>query len=274
MPQPKPKVIMVSDGQKVTRRQLEALSALERKGSMKRAAAELDISTPVLHKYVREIEEKTDLSLVSTTSRGTRLTDEGRELLRRFRAYELRLVDDRVLKVAGTVVSERAVLTAATELSDDGIPCRVTIATDEENLRVLDEMRVDCIILDDASYAMERAADIQSDEIGSDMLMLREAGPRYAKLTFGAQRLGFRYLQERGIPHEIARTVFEPSILNRTDLSFFVNKSLVRNGLVTAGDAKDQRWSVHSIIGLRCSGHEEIGRFLEEAREAWLYRKG
>ena len=265
---------MVSDGQEVTRRQLEALAALERMGSMKRAAAELGLSTPVLHKYVREIEEKTDLGLITTTSRGSRLTNEGKELLRRFRAFELRLEDDRVLKISGTVVSQRAIMTAATELSDDGIGCRVVIATDADNLRALDERRVDCIVLDDASYAMERAADVPSEEIGTDMLMLRDAGPRYARLAFGAQRLGFRYMQERGIPHEVVRTIFEPSLLVRSDLSFFVNRSLVRNGIVSAEDAKDQRWSIHAIVGLKCSEHEDIGRFLEEAREAWLYRKG
>lgn len=265
---------MVSDGVEVTRRQLEALAALERSGSMKRAAVSLGLSTPVLHKYVREVEEKTDLSLVSTTSRGSRLTSDAMDLLRRFRAYELRLEDDQVLKVAGTAVSERAVLTAATELSDDGIACRVTIATDEDNLRMLDEMRMDCIVLDDASYAMERAADVPSEEIGSDLLMLRDAGPRYARLAFGAQRLGFRYLQERGIPHGVVRTIFEPSMLARSDLSFFVNRSLVRNGLASAEDAKDQRWSQHAIVGLRCSGHGDVGAFLDRARQAWLYRKG
>jgi molybdenum-dependent DNA-binding transcriptional regulator ModE len=274
LPEPKPRVIFVSDGVEITHRQMEALAAVNDKGSMQKAAAFLGVSTPVLHKYVREIEEKSDLALIASTSKGSKLTAEGLVLLKRFKSYELRLEDQTTLRVAGTVVSQRCLLTAATELSDNGKKSIVTIAHDESNLRLMDEGRTDCVVLDDAMYAMERAADVDTEEIGSDMLLQKDAGLRYALLTFGAQRLGFRYLSEKGVPYEIARTIHEPSILNRTDLSYFVNKSLVRTGIVMEEGAKDQRWSLHSITALKCSEHEDLAQFLEEAREAWLYRKG
>jgi hypothetical protein len=104
--------------------------------------------------------------------------------------------------------------------------------------------------------------------------MLRDHGSRYARLGFGAQRLAFRYLDERQIPHEVTRTIFEPSMVDRTDLSYFVNKSLVHNKVIRAEGAKDQLWSVHSVMALQCSEHDDIPAFLEEAREAWVYRKG
>ena len=270
----KPRVVFVSDGKEITHRQMEALSALLVKGSMKKAADLIGVSTPVLHKYVREVEEKAEASLVVSTSKGSRLTDAGLELLKRFRAYELRLRDDPVLRVAGTVVTERCLLSAATELSDSGVQCRVTISTDEVNIRLMDEMRLDCVILDDAMFAMEKAQDVQSAEIGSDMLLLKETGSRYARLGFGAQRLAFRYLDEKGIPHDVVRTIYEPTMVDRTDLSYFVNKSLVRNGIVRADGSKDQKWSIHAVIALQCSENENIPAYLEEAREAWLYRKG
>jgi molybdenum-dependent DNA-binding transcriptional regulator ModE len=270
----KPRVVFVSDGREITHRQMEALSALLVKGSMKKAADLIGVSTPVLHKYVREIEEKADSSLVISSSKGSRLTDAGLELLKRFRAYELRLRDDSVLRVAGTVVTERCLLSAATELSDGGVPCHVTISTDEVNMRLMDEMRVDCVILDDAMFAMEKAQEVKSAEIGSDMMLLKETGSRYARLGFGAQRLAYRYLDEKDIPHEVVRTIYEPTMVDRTDLSYFVNKSLVRNGIVRADGAKDQKWSIHSVVALQCSENEDIPAFLEEAREAWLYRKG
>ena len=270
----RPRVVFVSEGQEITHRQMEALAALHEKGSMKKAADAIGVSTPVLHKYVREIEVKADANLIASTSKGSRLTEAGLELLRRFRAYELRLKDEDVLRVAGTVVTERCLLSAATVLSDNGIACHVTISTDEMNMRLMDEMRLDCVILDDAIFAMEKAQDIQSAEIGSDMLLLKETGSRYARLGFGAQRLAFRYLDEKGIPHDVVRTIYEPTMVDRTDLSYFVNKSLVRNGIVRADGAKDLKWSIHSVIALQCSENENIPAFLEEAREAWLYRKG
>lgn len=270
----RPRVVFVSDGKEITHRQMEALAALSEKGSMKKAAESIGVSTPVLHKYVRDIEEKADASLVTSNSKGSRLTDSGHELLRRFRAYELRLKDEDVLRVAGTVVSERCLLTAATELSDSGTSCHVTISTDDANLRLLEERRLDCVLVDDALFAMERSPDLQSAEIGSDMLLLKDTGPRYARLGFGAQRLAFRYLDEREIPHEVVRTIFEPSMIDRTDLSYFVNKSLVREGIVEADGAKDQQWSIHSIMALTATDRDDLAAFLEEARDAWVYRKG
>jgi len=270
----RPRVVFVSEGQEITHRQMEALAALHAKGSMQKAAASLDLSTPVLHKYVREIEEKAGASLVASTSKGSRLTAAGIDLLERFKAYELRLEDQPVLRVAGTIVTERCLLTAATELSDTGKDIAVTISTDELNMRLVRENRVDCVLLDDAIYAMDEAPHLQVDEIGTDMLLLREAGRRFAKLSFGAQRLAFRYLKDKGVPHEVARTIHEPSMLDRTDLSYFVNKSLVHTGVVKAEGARDAKWSLHSITALRASDHEDLPMFLEEASEAWVYRKG
>lgn len=271
---PRPRVVFVSEGNEITHRQLEAMRALHAKGSMQKAAASIGVSTPVLHKYVREIESKTDLRIVSTTSKGSRLTQSGLELLRRFEAYEKRLEDPEDLRVAGTPLTERCILAAATELSDRGRACRVVISTDEENLRLLEELRVDCVLLDDAMLAMERAQEVEAAEVGTDMLLWKDAGPRFARLAFGAQRLGFRYLKEKDIPHEVARTVYEPTMLDRTDLSYFVDKSLVRAGTVRAEGAREQKWSLHSILALKCTEHEDLVAFLEEASEAWIYQKG
>lgn len=275
MPGPKPRVIFVSDGQEITHRQMEALAALHSRGSMKKAAEFLGLSTPVLHKYIHEIEDKSGLGLVSSTSRGSKLTAEGVELLSRFRAYEMRLDDHpEVLKVAGTVVSETTLLTAATILSDAHKQVRIIISTDEENIHLAEERRVDAVVLDDAAFAMERAPDMPSTEIGSDMLVLKDTGSRYAKLAFGAQRLGFRYLSGMGIPFEIDRIVYEPRMVDHTDLSYFANKSLVRSGRIEGVGAKDQTWSLHSIVALQCTEHEDLPMFLDEARDAWVYRKG
>jgi len=270
----KPRIIFVTDGQEITHRQMEALAALHESGTMTRAAVVLGISTPVIHKYIHEIEEKADAELVHTTSKGSKLTGQGLDLLRKFRAYESRLIDGKQLRIAGSPVSQRCIMMAATELSTDGKDCTVTISTDESNLRLMDENRVDCVVLDDAMFAMEKAPEANISEVGSDMLMLKDVGPKFARTKFGAQRLGFRYLEDKQIPHEIVRDIFEPTMLDHLDLSYFVNRSFVRTGVVKAIGAKDQAWSMHSISALQCTEHEDLPAFLEEAREAWIYRKG
>ncbi len=270
----KGRAVIVADGVEVTHRQLEAFAALRDKGSMKRAATALGISTPVLYKYVKEVEAKVGSALVSSSSRGTVLTEDGKGLLHRFEASELRLTDEDGLRVAGTLVSERCVLTAATAISASGVTCRVWISTDEENLRMMDEGRLDCVVLDDALYAMERADMFEGTEVGADVLLHRPCGPDYARLAFGAQRLAFRYLEQKCVEHRIVCTVFEPAVLDATDLSYFVNRSLVRRGIVRASGAREQRWSAHSVMAVPCSESTEVDGFIDEARRAGLYPKG
>jgi DNA-binding transcriptional LysR family regulator len=270
----KARTVLVADGVEVTRRQLEALVAVAEEGSMRKAAAALGISTPVLHKYVKEAEARTGSELASSSSKGTALTADGRALLRAFEAFELRLSDEEGLRVSGTLVSERCVLTAATALSASGTPCRVWISTDEENLRAMDEGRLDCVVLDDALHAMERADMFEGTEVGGDVLLHRPTGPDYVRLAFGAQRLAFRHLEQRGVEHRVTCMAFEPAVLDTTDLSYFVNRSLVRRGIVRAHGAREQRWSAHSVMAVPCSDDPVVERFVTEARRAGLYPKG
>lgn len=265
---------LIADGAEVTRRQIDALRAVADTGSMRRAAGALGISTPVLHKYVREAEARVGAELVSSSSKGTALTADGRALLRAFGSFELRLKDEDGVRVAGTLVSERCVLTAATALSASGAACRVWISTDEENLRMMDEGRLDCVVLDDALYAMERADMFDGAEVGSDVLLHRQSGPDYLRLAFGAQRLAFRHLEQRGVGHRVVHTAFEPAVLDTTDLSYFVNRSLVRRGIVRALGAREQKWSAHSVVAVPCSESTGAERFVSEARRAGLYPKG
>jgi DNA-binding transcriptional LysR family regulator len=269
----RPRVTFVTDEGEITHRQLEALSAVAVNGSMNRAAAALGISTPVLYKYVKEAEERAGERLVRSDSRGTKLTVAGKALTARAEALRLRSEDREGVHVAGTLVSELCLLSAASALTQRGVECRVTVSTDEENLRLMDEMRVDCIILDDPLWAIERAEDVGGVEVGSDLLLLRRSGTDFAQLAFGAQRLGFRYLEQAGERFSIAKRLYEPALLDRTDLSYFVNRSLVRRGILRADGATEQPWSVHSILALPCSEQPDVDEFIAQARRSGIYPK-
>ena len=268
-----PRVILVTDEGEVTHRQLEALFAVGREGSMKRAAASLGISTPVLHKYVKEAQERCGEKLVRSDSTGTVLTQAGAALLAKLEALRLRTEERPSLHVAGTLVSELCLMSAASAMVQNGVDCRVTVSTDDENLRAMEEMRVDCVILDDPLKAMELSERFEGVEIAHDMLLLRRTGREFVRLEFGAQRLGFRYLEQEGVEHTIAGRLFEPALLDRTNLSYFVNRSLVRRGILSAEGAEEQRWSVHSIVALPCSDHSDTKEFLANARRAGIYPK-
>ena len=269
----RPRTTFVTDDGEITHRQLEALAAVAEKGSMKKAAAHLGISAPVLYKYVKEVEERSGERLVRSDSRGTKLTEAGMELTRKAGALRLRSEDRHGLHVAGTLVSELCLLSAASALTQRGVACRVTISTDEENLRLVDEMRVDCLLLDDPLWAMERAEEMEGTEIASDLLLLRRSGRDFAQLAFGAQRLGFRYLEQTGEGFNVVKRLFEPALLDRTDLSYFVNRSLVKRGILKAEEGVEQSWSVHPILAVPCSGHPDVVHFVEQARRSGIYPK-
>jgi hypothetical protein len=106
------------------------------------------------------------------------------------------------------------------------------------------------------------------------MLLHRDCGPDHVRLAFGAQRLAFRHLEQKRVDHRIVQRVFEPALLDTLELSYFVNRSLVRRGVVKATGAREQRWSSHSVVAIPCSDHPDLPRFLAEARLAGLYPKG
>ncbi|UCE80508.1 MAG: LysR family transcriptional regulator [Methanobacteriota archaeon] len=269
-----PRVVLVTENGEITNRQLEALAAVRDMGSMKKAAASLGISAPVLYKYVKEAESRCDETVVRSDSRGTKLTPFGEELLNRLDALRLRTQDRDSIHVAGTLVSELCLLSAASALARRGIECRVTISTDKENLRLMDEQRVDCVILDDPLRAMELAEKAEGVEIGTDLLLMRRSGKNFIRLAFGAQRLGFRYLEQEGIEFHVSDMIFEPALLDRTELSYFVNRSLVRRGILSAKGALEQGWSTHAIMALSCSDHDDNREFLAQAMRAGIYPKG
>ena len=72
---------MVINGNTISSRQLEVLSAIRRYGSKTAAAKALGISVPVVHKYMAAMEEATGTRLMASTATGTELTEMGIRLL-------------------------------------------------------------------------------------------------------------------------------------------------------------------------------------------------
>jgi len=86
-----PRVALEVNGVDLTSRQLEVIYAIYRNGSQRSAARSLGITTPVLNRYMRQIEAKTRLKLADSTPNGTVLTADGEKIAREFAALGARM---------------------------------------------------------------------------------------------------------------------------------------------------------------------------------------
>src|SRR5512132_1213027 len=77
----------------VTLKQLRALAAVVRTGSMTAAARELHVTAPAVTLQLRLLEESAGLPLLDRTSDGFRLTEAGREVLAHVQRIERSLAD-------------------------------------------------------------------------------------------------------------------------------------------------------------------------------------
>jgi hypothetical protein len=106
------------------------------------------------------------------------------------------------------------------------------VSDDETNVRLFIAGMVDLLILDDPVFAYETFRDHTIKEVGHDNLLWMDRGEDFALFRYGPQRIGYEYLEERGIPYNIVRFVSESDSLLDSRLSFFISESLsLRKGL-------------------------------------------
>lgn len=213
----------------ITRIELDILLAVDRTLSQNKAAAELGISVPVLHKRLAGISKKAGVPVVETTSLHTTLSDAGKRLVAAYVRANARLQDIGLPVIGASMLIEpylRQVVDGRVHLC---------ISTDEFNLAAFKMGLLDIAIIDDPEAVMGLTWGEHSNlveemvEVGSDELLHCNKGPRYIRFAYGAQGLGFRYLQQSGVRYEIKETTMDPSRLFASGLSFFLNKRLLEN---------------------------------------------
>jgi len=126
---------IVINGEPVTHRQLEALDAVARTGSMSAAAKEMGVSVPVVHRYISNIESAAGEPVTQSTPSGTTLTPEGAAIRRRFIECEARCRDDRGYTVCCSPVTSDLVTSvfSALKLTD----MQLVVSDDEHNVRMM-----------------------------------------------------------------------------------------------------------------------------------------
>lgn len=126
---------IVVNGESITHRQLEALDAVARTGSMSAAAKEMGVSVPVVHRYISNIESAAREPVTQSTPSGTTLTPAGAIIRRRFIECEARCRDDRGYTVCCSPVTSDLVTSvfSALKLTD----MQLVVSDDEHNVRMM-----------------------------------------------------------------------------------------------------------------------------------------
>ncbi len=224
----RPCVTFEFEGGRVTERELRALEGVAGTGKQLDAARGLGVSVPVLHRRIASAEAKVGEPLVVAGNRGTRLTPLGRELVNAYAEYVNRGAAPTSTVVAATPVSEHRVHRALSRIERERRRVSVLVGDDETNVRLFTAGQVDLLLLDDPQFAYDTLRDHRVAQVGVDtLLMFDRGGEEFAQYRYGPQRLGFEYLKATGRPFSIVRFVSDIESLLDSDLSFFINESLV-----------------------------------------------
>ncbi|MDR0335202.1 MAG: LysR family transcriptional regulator, partial [Methanomassiliicoccaceae archaeon] len=179
-----------SRGRTITKRQLEVLNAVHEAGSINAAARMLNISAPVAYRHIKEIEATAGEPLLTTSPRGSVLTDGGNRILRAMRSAETRLTGERRFTVACSPVTEELLMSV---LSSMGADADLLISDDGVNMTLLRKDGADVVILDDPVHVFDDDT-LQWQEIGQMGMVHVDKGTSYIRYRYGAQRIAFRHL--------------------------------------------------------------------------------
>ncbi|MFP4170035.1 MAG: LysR family transcriptional regulator [Methanomassiliicoccales archaeon] len=257
---------LLINGHTATRKQLEALEAVMEEGSQNRAAERMGISTPVLHRYLGQLEAKAGTWLVRSTPIGSVLTPEGQETVREYRAMRRRLATRELPVVGCSIITEDLLLSTLSRMSTD---YDLIISDDGRNLRDFSSGLMDLVVVDDPLYVYDMDG-VEWEEVGEDHLIHVDRGSRYIRFRYGAQRIGFRHLEVNGRPYTVERTVGHLPTLIRSNLSFFVNHSLlVRKGIGLRSDTP-AKYLRHKILAVMADRGPDTSRLVRELRKEVL----
>lgn len=237
-------------GGQVTEREIGALIAVAKEGSQKDAAKRLGISLPVLHRRIARADKKVGQALVVTDNRGTRLTDTGQDLINAYDEFTRRTRPASNPVVACTPITRPRVHQALSRIERERRRVAVMVSDDETNVRLFIAGLIDLMILDDPVFAYETFRDHLVKEVGHDSLLWIDRGEEFALFRYGPQRMGFEYLEEKGIPYKVVRFISESDGLLDSRLSFFINESLSLRKGVTRRTINTKHITEYSILAV------------------------
>ena len=252
------KTFMVINGNNISSRQLEVLSAIKRYGSKTAAAKALGISPPVVHKYMAAMEESIGTRLMASTATGTELTEMGLRLLEVSEIMNERCSDERGFTISCSPVTEELVMHA---VSSSKVKADILISDDATNIHSLKSGYSDMIILDDPQH-LDEVDDYEWAEVGYMDMIHVDNGPSYIRYKYGAQRIAFAQLDLTGTEYKITgETCYLPDLLN-SNKSFFIDEFLLIKKGIKLKSATEKSLLRHSITAVFRREDRDVTRIL------------
>ncbi len=259
-----PSVSLRINDRLITPHQLEVLRAVYREGSQNRAASKLGVTTPVLNRYLAQLQAKIGAELVVSTPTGTELTDQGERIVLEYEALTSRMKEGGSLVIGGTVVTEDLLLNALSKIDRKG-RFDLIISDDKRNLGDFNAGLMSMVILDDPLYLYD-LEEISWEEVTEDTLIHVHKGSRYVRFAYGAQRIGFKHLDALEKEYQVEGVLRSVPSLVSSGLSFFLNESLaVRKGL-RLKSATDPRYLAHKINAVFKNDSKDLRRVIGALR--------
>jgi DNA-binding transcriptional LysR family regulator len=264
----KPVISLQVNGTGLTPHQLDVLLTVHQEGSQRRAGQKLKIATPVIHRYLAQMEAKTGVKLLKTSAMGTVLTEEGKEIVLEYAALLARMDQGGATLVGGTIMTEELLLSVLSRL-DGEAKYDLIIADDERNMRDFGAGLMDLVLLDDPLYAYE-AENAQIEDITGDRLIHVDKGPYYLRYRYGAQRIGFRHLDSTATTYTIDGTTRYLPALLRSNKSCFIAESLALKKGLKLTSATDPNLLAYRILALYHSETDAVSWLLRELKRERL----
>ena len=250
----------VINGVVISNRLLETLAVVERHSSMTNAAKELDISVPVVHKYLSNISKAAGTPVTTSTPMGTKLTEEGRRVLDTYRYTEMRCADQHRFTICCSPVTEDLMMSVVSALKLTDV--ELMISDDVRNIKMMKENLADMAIVDDPLYLFD-AEEFEGIEIGNMGMVYIDNGPSFIRYKYGAQRVAFMFLDTLNYKYTIESETFSLPELLGSNKSFFVDEFLLMRKGLRLKSAVDPKILRHAITAIYRKENKTISRIVK-----------
>lgn len=206
----KPRVSLIIDGNTYSYRLFEALEAISKTYSQRKAAQKIGVSHAVLNRRIKDAEEKLGFQLVLGTGGGSIVTENTQKILRNYKNYKKRLKKRDKIIICGGYASSRLMEHLSAEF---GLEAAIYETGDKNALYLAGLDMVDILTLDDPLHAL--IGNLDFTPIAYDYLVLISGGNEqinsmddlrdkiFMEIEDSPQRLAWNTLDDAGIPFKL-----------------------------------------------------------------------